>query len=122
MHGRYPFYPKPRASEHRSSSARARANRSTPTSALDRLRRTHRFRARAIRELGLDVPAAVLDRHPRDLAWRVSVMDRWIGRHLDLAGGRRLPPWSDAETLDDEEEDERERDDDGEGEDPAGAA
>jgi hypothetical protein len=44
-------------------------------------------------DLGIEIPRTVLERHPRDLAWRVSVMDRWISRHLDLVGGRRLPPW-----------------------------
>jgi hypothetical protein len=78
-------------------------DRALSPSALDRLRRAHRHRMRALRELGLAVPAAVLDRHPRDLVWRVSMMDRWIGRHLDLAGGRRLPPWSDAD-VDDEDD------------------
>ncbi len=74
---------------------------------MDRLRRAHRHRTRALRELGLDMPAEVLGRRPRDLAWQVSVMDRWIGRHLDLAGGRCLPPWPD---VDPEEDDEREGD------------
>lgn len=86
-------------------SSRARRSSPIPTpppsSALDRLRRVHGDRLRAMRELGLEVPAAALDRHPRDLAWRVAVMDRWIARHLDLAGGRQLPPWTDEFVPDD---------------------
>jgi hypothetical protein len=61
--------------------------------ALQRLHRAHRNRERVVRDLNILVPTRVLDRHPNDLAWRVSVMDRWIARHLDLAGGRWLPPW-----------------------------
>lgn len=49
------------------------------------------------------MPTEVLGRHPRDLAWQVCVMDRWIGRHLDLAGGCCLPPWTDADREDDDE-------------------
>jgi hypothetical protein len=70
--------------------------------ALERLHRAHRNRERVVRDLNILVPAQVLDRHPHDLAWRVSVMDRWIARHLDLAGGRWLPPW----TRDEEEQEE----------------
>jgi hypothetical protein len=90
-----------------------RARAAASASAHDRLRRVHSLRARALRELGVEVPASILERHPRDLAWRVSVMDRWIGRHLDLAGGRRLPPWNDPdeEDHDDDDRDDCERDD-----------
>ena len=71
--------------------AQARSN------ALERLQRAHRNRERVVRDLNILVPAQVLERHPHDLAWRVSVMDRWIARHLDLAGGRRLPAWVEEE-------------------------
>jgi hypothetical protein len=74
--------------------------------ALQRLRRVHRNRERVVRDLNISVPAQVLERHPQDLAWRVSVMDRWIARHLDLAGGRRLPPWTDEMDADEMDEDE----------------
>jgi hypothetical protein len=67
---------------------------------LERLHRAHHNRIRVVRDLNILVPARVLDRHPNDLAWRISVMDRWIARHLDLAGGRRLPLWTDAEEED----------------------
>jgi hypothetical protein len=76
--------------------------------ALQRLRRVHRNRERVVRDLNISVPSQVLERHPQDLAWRVSVMDRWIARHLDLAGGRKLPPWID-ETEKEDRENPRER-------------
>lgn len=69
-----------------------------------RLRRLHRDRLNAIRQLRIRIPDGAFSRHPGNLAWRVAVMDRWIARDLNLAGGRRLPPWEDP--FDEEEEEE----------------
>ena len=110
MHGRYPFYPSPR-SESTPRQVPRPAHR-PPLSARDRLRRAHRFRARALRELGIEIPLAVLDRHPKNLTWRVSVMDRWIARHLDLAGGKRLSAWEDDDAEDPETEEDEDLDGD----------
>ncbi len=113
MHGPTPFRSGPRSSRSRRSPGRRNAAAGAhgtsgaagdairpapriPLTAEQRLRRAHRHRLRALREWGLEAPTAILERHPQDLAWRVSVLDRWIARHLDLAGGRRLPPWTDA--------------------------
>jgi hypothetical protein len=34
---------------------------------------------------------------PATLARRIARLDRWIGRELDLAGGKRFPAWEDEE-------------------------
>lgn len=95
MFGPVPFRSGLRSSRGRRAGSPGRPPRRIPLNAEQRLRRAHRHRLRALREFGLVVPASILDRHPNDLAWRVSVLDRWIARHLDLAGGRKLPPWTD---------------------------
>ena len=69
-----------------------------------RLRRLHHDRLNAIRQLRIRIPDGAFSRHPGNLAWRVAVMDRWIARDLNLAGGRRLPPWEDPFTDEEEEE------------------
>lgn len=85
--------PGPHFGSHRRRAASSRPADPTRSNALERLQRAHRNRERVVRDLNIVVPAQVLERHPHDLAWRVSVMDRWIARHLDLAGGQRLPLW-----------------------------
>jgi len=85
--------PDPHFGSDRRRAASSRPADPTRSIAPERLRRAHRNRERIVRDLNILVPARVLDRHPHDLAWRVSVMDRWIARHLDLAGGQRLPLW-----------------------------
>lgn len=62
-----------------------------PTSA--RLLRQLEDRRNAIRILGIRIPARTLARHPDNIAWRIALMDRWLARDLDLAGGRHLPGW-----------------------------
>ena len=68
------------------SAPRRISARSSLTRLLDR-------RLRAARELGIPVPAGFARRpgppRPRD----VAVLDRWIARDLDVAGGKCLPPW-----------------------------
>lgn len=83
----------------RESATRPSKRQATSVSSL-LLRRAHRNRVRALRAFGLQIPREIFARRPQDIAWRVGVMDRWIARHLDLAGGRQLPPWDDAEPED----------------------
>ena len=61
-----------------------------------------RRRLRAARELG--VPAPTLTCGPtHSPRGRLAALDRRIARELDLAGGKRLPPWDDEEEDDDED-------------------
>jgi hypothetical protein len=54
------------------------------------LRRLLDGRRRAIRSLGL-TPPRDLERGPAEtLARRIARLDRWLGRELDLAGGKRF--------------------------------
>jgi hypothetical protein len=60
-----------------------------------RLLRQLEDRRNALRLLGIRIPARALERHPDNIAWRIALMDRWLARDLDLAGGRHLPGWDD---------------------------
>lgn len=60
-----------------------------------RLLRQLEDRRNALRLLGIRIPARALARHPGNLAWHIALMDRWLARDLDLAGGRHLPGWDD---------------------------
>jgi hypothetical protein len=59
-----------------------------------------RRRLRAARDLGIAAPALTpgLTDSPRGA---LAALDRRIARELDLAGGKRLPPWDDEEDGDD---------------------
>ncbi|MDP6528686.1 MAG: hypothetical protein QF819_05860 [Gemmatimonadota bacterium] len=59
---------------------------------LDRLCRVRR---RALRDLGVRPPKRPPGGDPRALILHAATLDRWIARNLDLAGGRRIPPWED---------------------------
>ncbi len=65
-----------------------------PRAALDRQLARRR---RAIRSLGLIEPPHLVVGPPATLARRIARLDRWIGRELDLAGGKRFPAWEDEE-------------------------
>ena len=58
-------------------------------------------RTRAARELGLRVPRRLARGPAQSLPERIAVLDRWIAADLELAGGKRLPPW---EPEDDDED------------------
>lgn len=62
-----------------------------------------RRRLRAARDLGVPAPALTAGptASPRG---RLAALDRRIARELDLAGGKRLPPWEDE--IDEEDDDE----------------
>jgi hypothetical protein len=80
------------------------SSRSPRSRGPGRLRRLHRDRLNTIRQLRIRLPDGAFSRHPGNLAWRVAVMDRWIARDLNLAGGRRLPPWDDPFVDEEDEE------------------
>jgi hypothetical protein len=54
------------------------------------LRRLLDRRRRAIRSLGLTPPRDLAQGTPETLARRIARLDRWLGRELDLAGGKRF--------------------------------
>jgi hypothetical protein len=53
------------------------------------LRRLLDRRRRAIRSLGLTPPHDLAQGPTETLARRIARLDRWLGRELDLAGGKR---------------------------------
>ncbi|MGQ0723237.1 MAG: hypothetical protein ACT4PE_16945 [Candidatus Eiseniibacteriota bacterium] len=69
------------------------------------LRRILLHRTRAARDLGLSVPRRLAGGPTQTLPQRIAVLDRWIAADLELAGGKRLPPWEpeDDDELDDDE-------------------
>jgi hypothetical protein len=66
------------------------------------LKRILQHRARAARELGLRIPRRLARGPAQTLPERIAVLDRWIAADLELAGGKRMPPW---EPEDDDETD-----------------
>lgn len=64
------------------------------------LRRLLDRRRRAIRSLGLIPPRDLARGSPETLARRIARLDRWLGRELDLAGGKRFSPPEDDDSED----------------------
>jgi hypothetical protein len=70
------------------------------------LRRILQHRTRAARDLGLSVPRRLARGPAQTLPQRIAVLDRWIAADLELAGGKRLPPWEPEDDEDDDLDDE----------------